>query len=288
MNLVLLVGPPGSGKTIIAEQYEKDGYIRISQDKQGKEGHRLEFSKALFEEKNIIVDRLNFDLEQRNRYLKVAKQLGYTTKIVVLHENRTTCLERCLSREHHETIKNKEDASRALDMFFRKYERVKDYEADVVERCWPNKVEKTDAIWSDLDGTLCNVEHRRHFVRTEGKKKDWKSFFQALVNDTINVPVMETLKRFNHNHDIVYCSGRSDDYRGQTVEWLQKNEAPNGYLFMRPRNDFRDDTIVKEIMLEFEVFTRYNILFCLDDRDSVVSMLRKHGLTVFQVAPGDF
>ena len=57
---------------------------------------------------------------------------------------------------------------------------------------------------------------------------------------------------------------------------------------MRDRHDSRMDAIVKEILLDFEILTRYEIFFCLDDRDQVVKMLRSRGQTVLQVAEGDF
>ena len=43
---------------------------------------------------------------------------------------------------------------------------------------------------------------------------------------------------------------------------------------MRRRNDFRQDNIIKEVILDFELLTRYNIEFCLDDRNQVVKMFR--------------
>ena len=33
----------------------------------------------------------------------------------------------------------------------------------------------------DIDGTLTDVEHRRHFL--SGAKPDWVSFFEEMVND---------------------------------------------------------------------------------------------------------
>ena len=35
----------------------------------------------------------------------------------------------------------------------------------------------------DVDGTLMDINHRRHFVENE-KKKDFKSFFAAMDQDT--------------------------------------------------------------------------------------------------------
>ena len=34
----------------------------------------------------------------------------------------------------------------------------------------------------DVDGTLMDIEHRKHFV--QDKPKDWKQFMAEMVNDT--------------------------------------------------------------------------------------------------------
>jgi len=291
-KITILVGPPGSGKTTYAKSLINDdgdhglSTVYINQDSQGKQGHMEKFESALSEGKDMIVDRMGFSKAQRDRYLTPTKAKGYETKIVVLHESYKTCFDRCMARKGHETIKDETNARSALGTFFGKYERPLPGEADRIVFCYPEG-KKPLIIWSDLDGTLCDVEHRRHFVRGEGRK-DWQGFFWHMTEDKVIFPVMNTLKHFSSEMSIVYCSGRPDNWRKQTQKWLDDNDAPKGDLFMRPRNDSRQDNIVKEILLDFEVLTRYNIFFCLDDRDQVVKMLRDRGLTVFQVAEGDF
>lgn len=317
MKLTLLVGPPGSGKSTLAKpQCAIEGAVYINQDSQGREGHLENFKKAISEGKSIVVDRMGFNRDQRNRYLDPAKAAGYETEIIVLHQPYSVCLERVCARTNHETIKDEASARGALGLFFSKYERVQDNEANKITRIWPDGP-KEMAIYSDLDGTLCDVEHRRHFVRPPANtlvgpdgsmvnvfgdldpwpldkplpkfKKNWKNFFKNLSYDPVNKPVMEVLKKFSKDgYSIVYATGRPDNYKRETAIWLHDNDAPVGHLFMRRRDDNRDDDIVKEIILDFEILTRYNVLFCLDDRDQVVRMLRKRGLTVFQVADGDF
>lgn len=284
-ELVLMVGPPASGKSTYFNNNFRTTHEYINQDSQGKEGHLKLLLEALNQGKNICVDRMGFSKEQRNRYLVPAKDAGYKTKIVVLHESHETCFKRCVERKDHPTIKTERDASSALHFFFKKYERVEDSEADEVVRVWPEGG-KPSAIYVDLDNTLCNCEKRSHFVT--GEKKDWSQFFKNIPTDTVNKPVMEVLHKFYNTHEIVYCSGRPDNHRKETEQWLKENSAPEGRLFMRTRDDYRKDSITKEVLLDFEVLTRFELLFCLDDRDQVVKMLRNRGLTVFQVAEGAF
>lgn len=314
-HLTMLVGPCGSGKSTLARQMaEQDpNLVYINQDAQGRD-HLAKFGTAIELGLNVVCDRMNFTKQQRSRYLELAKANGYTSKIIVLHQSYEVCLQRCIARQGHETIKEESAARSALNMFFSKYERVEDSEANVVERIWPEG-EKPLAIISDLDGTLCEVEHRRHFVRPPENilvgpngemvsvlgqlevvefdtplprfKKDWNGFFKAMVNDTVNESVMTLLWNMV-GFSIIYCSGRPDNYRKETEQWLVKNDAPDGPVYMRLRNDSRQDDIVKEMLLDFEILTRVTPFFILDDRDQVVAMWRRRGYSCFQVAPGDF
>ena len=57
---------------------------------------------------------------------------------------------------------------------------------------------------------------------------------------------------------------------------------------MRKEKDYRQDAIIKQEIYENEIEGKYNIHFVLDDRDQVVAMWRKKGLTCLQVDYGDF
>lgn len=301
-RLIILVGPPGSGKSTLAKTYEADGYVRVSQDDQGKFGHQDFFAEALRNGSNIVVDRMNFNKQQRDNYTNTARPMGYLIEIVVIHESYETCLRRALSRTDHPTIKDERGARAALQTFFTKYERPTLEEAHFIHFKYPQGP-KPKVIVCDLDGTLCEVEHRRHYVRRpEGEKKDWAGFFREIPNDTVNKPVAETLRALSNRFQVIYCSGRDDNQRQMTVDWLNKHmlreffdHSKNGQsglyeapLYMRNRHDSRRDDIVKELILDFEILTRYEPYLMLDDRDQVVKMWRRRGYTCLQVAEGDF
>jgi predicted kinase len=293
-KLTVLVGPPGSGKSTLARKLcwfgEKQNHATyINQDSQGKE-HMAMFEEAIASGKNVLIDRMNFNKEQRSRYLAPAKAAGYETEIKILHESQETCLRRMQDRKDHETIHNESGAKGALKTFFTKYERPTDDEADIVTRIFPDG-KKPMAIVCDLDGTLCDISARLHHVR-DGKR-NWKAFFEEIPTDTVNKWCADLLKHLSIDYPIVFCSGRSQEYEKTTVEWLNRGNVPlpgghGSWLFMRPTGDYRQDSIIKEVLLDFEILTRFEPFYFIDDRQQVVDKYRSRGYTVLQCAKGSF
>lgn len=136
------------------------------------------------------------------------------------------------------------------------------------------------AIICDLDGTLALMNNRGPF--------EWSKVGEDDINTTINA----LLHRYKHDEevplDIILVSGRDGVCRKETEEWLDVHCVDYDLLFMRPEGDKRKDLIVKREIFENEIKNKYNIEFVLDDRNQVVEMWRSLGLTVFQVAEGDF
>ena len=142
-------------------------------------------------------------------------------------------------------------------------------------------------IICDLDGTLCDIEHRTHHVR--GKRKNWKKFFEGLKDDQINEVVAEILKRFSETHDIIFLSGRPEHCRAETIAWLAEQAGiADPEIHMRKEGDFRADNLIKSELYEPIEASRGKPFFILDDRSRVVKMWRERGLTCLQVAEGDF
>lgn len=136
----------------------------------------------------------------------------------------------------------------------------------------------------DLDGTLCNVNHRRALL------PNWGAFFGAMDQDTLVEPIRELILRFHQAGDqVVFCSGRPEEYRQLTIEWLDKYQVPFDLLFMRKTGDYRPDHEVKtEMLLEMQK-REFDIILVVDDRSSVVQKTwRANGLTCLQAADSDW
>ena len=147
-----------------------------------------------------------------------------------------------------------------------------------------------DTIICDLDGTLANCEHRVHHV--QNKPKNWDAFYAGVRDDVVNYPVLHVLDKFMNyegwHYNIIFCSGRPERCRADTENWLREAcHISNFTLLMRKDGDFRADYIVKQEILDNHI-NKDKVLFVLDDRQQVVDMWRRNGLTCFQVAEGDF
>jgi hypothetical protein len=133
------------------------------------------------------------------------------------------------------------------------------------------------AIVCDLDGTLALLNGRNPYDASRCEE------------DLVNEPVADILKTyFLNGYTILLASGRSEQHRPQTERWLQKHGIQYNALFMRSAGDNRKDAIIKREIYEQHMQGRYSIKFVLDDRNQVVELWRSLGLTVLQVAEGDF
>ena len=146
---------------------------------------------------------------------------------------------------------------------------------------------KRSAIIVDLDGTLANIDHRRHFVKS--KPKDWKGFFSRISDDTINNWCRYLIMRFGSaNMTVLVITGRPAEYFKTTFNWLNDNQVRFDKLYTRKSKDYRSDYVVKREIYKEHIEPYYNVMFVIDDRDSVVKMWRELGLTCLQCANGDF
>ena len=139
----------------------------------------------------------------------------------------------------------------------------------------------------DMDGTLADVTHRRHFV--EMKPKNWDSFYAGMIGDTPIQPVVmmaQLLKSAGHR--IIIATGRPRRYNNITLQFLRDNDILYDAAYLRADKDYRPDTVVKENMLRKMKINGYDPTIAFDDRKSVVEMWRANGLFVFQVDEGNF
>ena len=134
------------------------------------------------------------------------------------------------------------------------------------------------AILVDIDGTMALHGTRSPYDETR------------VHEDRPNLPVIRTVIALaEKGYPPVFCSGRTEGCREATEEWLSYH-YPYAYLglHMRKVGDTRKDSVVKAEIFDREIRHRYQVLCVFDDRNQVVAMWRSLGLTVMQVAEGNF
>lgn len=143
----------------------------------------------------------------------------------------------------------------------------------------------------DIDGTIADNTHRQHYL-----KENWAAFFAEMKHDLPIHSIITLIQIIHRDRStlrarVVLVSGRPECYRQVTEHWLSKYQIPYHQLLMRKDNDQRQDWMVKEDILTTLIKQSGEPpIFVIDDRQQVVDMWRRHGLTCLQprVAPQEF
>ena len=136
------------------------------------------------------------------------------------------------------------------------------------------------AFLIDIDGTVALHEGvRRHHD------------YHLVSQDLPNQAVIDVVRSSIGSGGLypLFVSGRPDSCREATKHWIHKHVSVGSYtLLMRKTGDHRPDWMVKLEIFNNKIRDLYDVKYALDDRNQVVEMYRDMGLTVLQVAKGNF
>ena len=149
-----------------------------------------------------------------------------------------------------------------------------------------------NTIIFDLDGTLALIDKRRELSTKPNGKIDFDKLHDPslIKHDKPNWPVIKIAQLFaEQGFNVVIFSGRSDKTKFTTRSWLSNNRVPFKKLIMRDSkiSNYTPDDVLKKDMLD-KYADINDVFLVVDDRNKVVDMWRSLGLTVFQVADGNF
>jgi predicted kinase len=280
-RILILVGLPASGKSTFANNLllaEPGCWVRSNKDSLREMAHASHWSKnnekfilklrdqiimmAMADGKNVIIDDTNF-----GKHINHIKDLVKGQAIVEINDSFLQVpVEECIRRD---ALRPKPVGKGVIMQMYRRYVQV----ATPPPVYDPNL---PDAIVVDMDGTLSLLNGRNPFDAS------------TCDRDLPHQPVLDTVLLWQQSLSVIVVSGRTDDCRSQTEEWLTQYGVKPDLVLMRRVGDQRKDSIIKQEIFEQEILGRYNIKFVLDDRQQVVDMWRDLGLTVFQVAEGNF
>lgn len=133
----------------------------------------------------------------------------------------------------------------------------------------------------DIDGTLADNSHRLHYMKRS--EIDWAEFERGCVNDipieaTCTIAAMAAATE----HQVWLWTGRTENVRKETEEWLRKAGVWFDQLLMRPVDEIVSNAMLKERWLK-DVVPGDRVICAFEDEGSVVSMLRDQGILVLQV-----
>lgn len=211
---------------------------------------------------NVIVDDTFLRDKWVSRMQELANKLGmeFAVNNSFMEVSLATCIKRDAARER----------SVGKDVIERMYY---DYWAQYPTP--PNTGDKVCVI-CDIDGTLAHKQPAASWY-----ERDY-------MEDTSDPAVIYMLSLIASNQtNIIIVSGRDEQYRSITQEWLARERVPYDKLFMRPDSDKGPDYITKKNIYKEHIQGKYEVLFVIDDRPSVIRMWRAElGLKVFNVGQG--
>ncbi|AXF53099.1 MAG: putative polynucleotide kinase [Caudoviricetes sp.] len=198
--------------------------------------------------KDIVVSDTNLNKGRREALIENLKSLGYIIEIVPFHITREEAVKRDNLRANGvgESVIYRQH----LDML--DFTERKTYTPDET---------KQPTIIVDVDGTVAEMHDRGPF--------DWKKVGQ----DKPRWFVIDMVINYQRQgYEIIIVSGRSDECKQATFNWLEKHGVPFSELHMRKAGDYRKDDAVKEEIFWTHLADRYNIVACIDDRPQMIRL----------------
>lgn len=304
-ELILLVGPPASGKTTWARLYQSayPDTLIVGRDKLREmlfgytestinEHYQHENFKAREDQvtvlqhtiiraglesgKSVIVDDTNCDADRIKKFSRDYDR--YAFRYVPMSATLPECLERNKAR-------NRQVNEDVIKKMFGRFEKLEE-KLPRIERSAPSfsgtyqpDPFNPSAYLFDLDGTMANLDHRASYGCAE----------EEILKDTPIEPVVDMARLVKEKgFSLVFLSGREYRYEIATRQWLFHHLKTKDFaLFMRRTGDYRKDSIIKRELFNEYVAPDYNVKAVFDDRKQVKQMWVDMGLFVFDCNQND-
>ncbi len=296
LEVIISIGVSASGKSTWSKEFVKRNanYVRTGRDDfrymlkdAGVCEPKIEdiinklqdatILEALNKNQNVIIDNTNLKEEYIKHFIDLVKyKANIKFRIFDISLNKAIERDKLRERSVGEVVIKKQ---------FKQYQNLitsvafTDIQKSYFTYVNPKRdVTLTDIVIFDIDGTLAHMNGKRGPF-------DWH---KVGVDDLDSTIANQLLMHNYHGDKIFIVSGRDESCRSETIAWLEKHGLPFHNLFMRPKDDFRKDNLIKQEIYEREFKDKYNIKLIYDDRDQVVKMWRSLGLKCVQVEEGNF
>lgn len=295
----ILRGYPASGKTSAAKRAEglSSWVARVSRDdirkhrfglktkgtlSQKEEQEVTKIQEALVRAhiaagKSVIVDDTNLKARYARRWVDLAEELEVDWLVEDFLTPVEECIERNYLRDRSEQVPEDVIRDYAKRFPIGHWPEIKPSgpkEALTFPKYEANLLNPPAYIF-DIDGTLADLSHRSPYDSSQ------------YHNDSLFLNIADLAVELSENYHIIFLSGRSEDHRKVTEEWLNFHLGFHLPLFMRPSGDSRNDAIVKSELFDKHVGPFYNVKGVFDDRLRVARAWHAKGLTLFRVGDPD-
>lgn len=311
-HVLILTGLSGSGKSTFARQFcaEHPNWLRVNRDDlrrsvlpvslpeywqtwSDKDKNRVEnlvsdlqktaIVDGLRRGWHVLIDNTNLKLSYINEYKKLLTE--HFDEVDVTYTFMDVPVGECVDRDRNRVDSVGEDVIRRQAVQLGMLKKQFRFQPETLTRSavFQRRQDETlpRCILVDIDGTVAKMGSRSPF--------EW----HRVGEDTPKLSIVKLVKAMRASgYQIVFLSGRDAVCRRETTNWLCKQFdwlAGDYELFMRPEQDNRKDSLIKQELFAQHIQGRYFVEFVVDDRQQVVDMWRRTlGLTCVQVDYGDF
>lgn len=142
------------------------------------------------------------------------------------------------------------------------------------------------AVLVDIDGVLSDASGRQHFLNNPDGVRDWRGFFEAVIDDPALPGVDRLLDLLDPALTVVLLSGRPAWLLDLTVEWLWRHGLRWDLLVLRDDDDLSDAAGYKQEALGDLQAAGYDVQLAFDDDRRIVDMYRAAGVPCIYVHSG--
>lgn len=149
------------------------------------------------------------------------------------------------------------------------------------------------AMLLDLEATLSNNSHRLHLLPNkltppEKLSEVWDKYFKQLKFDTPYLTLIQQVKTLQNKYQlkIFILSAVPEKFRQVVHHWLITHDISYDKLLLRPDDDFRDNAIVKQTMLQQAVYPNYRPIIAIDDMTNILDIYASAGIKTYRAKQG--